>query len=59
MPAILALAQGTGLTPLEPCRWCVENDGFPADKIVEGPLNFFIFAVTIVVVAVPEVRTLL
>ena len=24
------------------------------NKIVEGPLNFFIFAVTIVVVAVPE-----
>ena len=41
------------------CRWCVENHGFPADKIVEGPLNFFIFAVTIVVVAVPEVRPLL
>eukprot|EP00891_Asterochloris_glomerata_P007553 jgi/Astpho2/7553/e_gw1.00115.5.1_t len=35
-------------------RWCVENRGFPADGIVEGPLNFFIFAVTIVVVAVPE-----
>lgn len=32
----------------------VENKGFPASKIVEGPLNFFIFAVTIVVVAVPE-----
>lgn len=36
------------------CRWMVENRGFPASKIVEGPLNFFIFAVTIVVVAVPE-----
>lgn len=32
----------------------VENKGFPVSKIVEGPLNFFIFAVTIVVVAVPE-----
>ena len=28
--------------------------GFPADKIEEGPLHFFIFAVTIVVVAIPE-----
>ena len=32
----------------------IENKGFPVHKIVEGPLNFFIFAVTIVVVAVPE-----
>lgn len=32
----------------------VDNKGFPASKIVEGPLNYFIFAVTIVVVAVPE-----
>ena len=32
----------------------IENKGFPVSKIVEGPLNFFIFAVTIVVVAVPE-----
>ena len=37
------------------CRWCVANQGFPADKIVTGPLAFFIFGVTIVVVAVPEV----
>ena len=51
--AILVPSQCTALL----CRWCVENRGFPADKIVEGPLNFFIFAVTIVVVAVPEVRT--
>jgi Ca2+-transporting ATPase len=35
-------------------RWCIEEQGFPADKIVEGPLSFFIFAVTIVVVCVPE-----
>ena len=28
--------------------------GFPVDKIEEGPLHFFIFAVTIVVVAIPE-----
>ena len=37
------------------CRWCVANQGFPVDKIVTGPLAFFIFGVTIVVVAVPEV----
>lgn len=32
----------------------IENKGFPLNKVVKGPLNFFIFAVTIVVVAVPE-----
>lgn len=32
----------------------VENKGFPASQIASGPLQFFIFAVTIVVVAVPE-----
>lgn len=36
------------------CRWLVENKGFPVSKIATGPLEFFIFAVTIVVVAVPE-----
>lgn len=36
------------------CRWMVENHGFPVSRIAEGPLEFFIFAVTIVVVAVPE-----
>ena len=35
-------------------RWCIQERGFPLAKIVEGPLHFFIFAVTIVVVAVPE-----
>jgi len=35
-------------------RWCIRERGFPLDRIVEGPLQFFIFAVTIVVVAVPE-----
>ena len=35
-------------------RWCIHERGFPLSKIVEGPLQFFIFAVTIVVVAVPE-----
>lgn len=32
----------------------VENSGFPISKFSEGPLQFFIFAVTILVVAVPE-----
>jgi Ca2+-transporting ATPase len=35
-------------------RWMVENQGFPLDEFASGPLEFFIFAVTIVVVAVPE-----
>ncbi|KAK9840937.1 hypothetical protein WJX81_001285 [Elliptochloris bilobata] len=34
--------------------WCVQNRGFPVAQIASGPLAFFIFAVTIVVVAVPE-----
>ena len=32
----------------------IENHGFPANKIASGPLSFFIFGITIVVVAVPE-----
>lgn len=36
------------------CRWLIQNRGFPVDQISEGPLAFFIFGVTIVVVAVPE-----
>ena len=35
-------------------RWVIDNKGFPADQFASGPLQFFIFAVTIVVVAVPE-----
>jgi Ca2+-transporting ATPase len=35
-------------------RWIVENKGFPWSEFASGPLEFFIFAVTIVVVAVPE-----
>lgn len=35
-------------------RWCIQEQGFPLDKFSEGPLQFFIFAVTILVVAVPE-----
>lgn len=37
-----------------PRRWVIMNKGFPSDQIASGPLQFFIFAVTIVVVAVPE-----
>lgn len=34
---------------------CVENKGFPIAKINQnGPVQFFLYAVTIVVVAVPE-----
>jgi Ca2+-transporting ATPase len=36
------------------CRWIIVNKGFPLDQFAEGPLEFFIFAVTILVVAVPE-----
>jgi hypothetical protein len=36
-------------------KWCVENKGFPLNKINDhGPVQFFLYAVTIVVVAVPE-----
>eukprot|EP00878_Enallax_costatus_P000995 GHUV01001127.1.p1 GENE.GHUV01001127.1~~GHUV01001127.1.p1 ORF type:complete len:1156 (+),score=304.08 GHUV01001127.1:371-3838(+) len=36
-------------------KWCVENRGFPIAKINQnGPVQFFLYAVTIVVVAVPE-----
>jgi P-type Ca2+ transporter type 2C len=35
-------------------RWMIQNKGFPLAQFASGPLNFFIFAVTIVVVAVPE-----
>lgn len=35
-------------------RWMVENEGFPIDDFASGPLEFFIFAITIIVVAVPE-----
>ena len=42
-------------TPLPPPRsWIVVNKGFPMDQFSEGPLQFFIFSVTILVVAVPE-----
>ena len=35
-------------------RWLVQNKGFPISKFAQGPLTFFIFGVTILVVAVPE-----
>jgi E1-E2 ATPase len=39
----------------KPCdRWMIQNHGFPISKFSEGPLQFFIFSVTILVVAVPE-----
>ena len=37
------------------CRWCVKNNGFPISKINDhGPVQFFLYAITIIVVAVPE-----
>ncbi len=49
----------TRLTPatLPPCptRWCVENNGFPIKRINDnGPVQFFLYSITIIVVAVPE-----
>jgi len=36
-------------------KWCVENKGFPIKKINDhGPVQFFLYAITIIVVAVPE-----
>ncbi|PNH11294.1 putative calcium-transporting ATPase 5, plasma membrane-type [Tetrabaena socialis] len=36
-------------------KWCVVNKGFPIKKInTNGPVQFFLYAVTIIVVAVPE-----
>eukprot|EP00201_Polytomella_parva_P009432 CAMPEP_0175050876 /NCGR_PEP_ID=MMETSP0052_2-20121109/7489_1 /TAXON_ID=51329 ORGANISM="Polytomella parva, Strain SAG 63-3" /NCGR_SAMPLE_ID=MMETSP0052_2 /ASSEMBLY_ACC=CAM_ASM_000194 /LENGTH=692 /DNA_ID=CAMNT_0016315101 /DNA_START=58 /DNA_END=2132 /DNA_ORIENTATION=+ len=36
-------------------KWCVINHGFPVKQINDnGPVQFFLFAVTIIVVAVPE-----
>uniref|UniRef100_A0A1D2A822 Calcium-transporting ATPase n=2 Tax=Auxenochlorella protothecoides TaxID=3075 RepID=A0A1D2A822_AUXPR len=35
-------------------RWIVDNGGFPLDLFAEGPLEYFIIAVTIIVVTVPE-----
>lgn len=36
-------------------KWCVENHGFPIKKVNDnGPVQFFLYAVTIIVVAVPE-----
>ena len=65
LATLVPLSAASVLTPLKEdlhlmqhvgiCRWCVANQGFPADRIVTGPLAFFIFGVTIVVVAVPEV----
>lgn len=36
-------------------RWCVEKGGFPVTEINNnGPIQFFLYAVTIIVVAIPE-----
>ncbi|GLI62465.1 hypothetical protein VaNZ11_005095 [Volvox africanus] len=36
-------------------KWCVVNKGFPIKKINDnGPIQFFLYAITIIVVAVPE-----
>ncbi len=38
-----------------PRRWCVVNNGFPIKKINDnGPSQFFLYSITIIVVAVPE-----
>lgn len=40
---------------IRPPRWCVVNGGFPVSKINQnGPIQFFLYSVTIIVVAVPE-----
>ncbi|KAG2453047.1 hypothetical protein HYH02_002382 [Chlamydomonas schloesseri] len=36
-------------------KWCVKNNGFPISEINNnGPIQFFLYAITIIVVAVPE-----
>uniref|UniRef100_A0A383WGV1 Calcium-transporting ATPase n=1 Tax=Tetradesmus obliquus TaxID=3088 RepID=A0A383WGV1_TETOB len=36
-------------------KWCVINRGFPLSKINDnGPVQFFLYSVTIIVVAIPE-----
>jgi Ca2+-transporting ATPase len=36
-------------------RWCVYHQGFPIKQINNnGPVQFFLYAITIIVVAVPE-----
>lgn len=58
LPSCVVNIWGLPLEATEACtplrRWMVENNGFPVSEIAQGPLKFFIFAVTIVVVAVPE-----
>ncbi|PNH10333.1 Calcium-transporting ATPase PAT1 [Tetrabaena socialis] len=59
---VLAMAIGkVGLAVAVACfiaqliKWCVENNGFPIKKINDkGPIQFFLYAITIIVVAVPE-----
>lgn len=58
MPCALSLLLVLTLLPcFSPlaCRWCVKNNGFPISKINDhGPVQFFLYAITIIVVAVPE-----
>ncbi len=35
-------------------RWCIAHRGVPFGDLTEGPLGYFLFALTLVVVAVPE-----
>eukprot|EP00775_Hariotina_reticulata_P009045 gene9045-9216_t len=36
-------------------KWCVINRGFPLNKVNQnGPVQFFLYSVTIIVVAIPE-----
>lgn len=48
--------QGLMILPRQfPRRWMVANKGFPIKQINNnGPVQFFLYAVTIIVVAIPE-----
>ena len=51
-PVMQMHASVTSPAPACPCpspRWIIINKGFPMDQFSEGPLQFFIFAVTILV----------
>ena len=54
MACWLTAAGVAEVCPCLGCRWLAVNKGFPVDQIVQGPLTYFIFGVTIVVGAVPE-----
>ena len=51
----LILSYISPVPPHNASRWCVANQGFPVSKINDhGPIQFFLYGVTIIVVAVPE-----